>query len=305
MLVFSWIHLLLGLLFAPLLFGCINRVKAFYAGRKGVPILQLYFDLAKLFRKGMVYSQTTTWLFRIMPFISIAASCVALTLIPYSGQPALFGFQGDLILFIYLLGTIRFFMVLAAIDTGSAFEGMGASREVQFALFAEPALVLGLAALVRLTGHLSLTSIYAAIHPLAYSSTFSSTWLFLAMIAVSFYFVFLAENARIPVDDPNTHLELTMIHEVMILDYSGPNFGLVLYSSALKFWILGSLLVGLFLPATTGYWLLDEAINLTGLLVLSLLTGLVESVMARMRLTRVPLFLCIAITLSILALFLQ
>lgn len=296
-----WIHIVLALGLSPLLFGCINRVKAFFAGRKGVPLLQLYYDLIKLIRKGTVYSRTTTGIFKLMPIIMIITLLVALALVPFGGQPALFQFDGDLILFIYLLGMIRFFMVLAALDTGSAFEGMGASREVAFALFAEPALMIGLAALIRLTGHLSLTSVYQALH----TSGSVSVWLYLALVAIGFYFVFLAENARVPVDDPNTHLELTMIHEVMILDYSGPNFGLVLYGSALKFWILGSLLIGLLIPATTGNWLLDEGLYVAGLIGISFLTGLVESIMARLRLNRVPLFLCLAVMLSILALFLQ
>ena len=158
-----------GLILAPFLLGVINRTKAVFAGRRGAPLFQAYYDLYKLLRKGAVYSRTTTWVFRAAPAIGLAAVLAALTLVPISGTPAPLSFAGDLILFAYCLGLMRFFTVVAALDTGSAFEGMGASREVQFSALAEPALILGLAALARVTGSLSLTGIF--------SGMAGSTWL--------------------------------------------------------------------------------------------------------------------------------
>ncbi|PKN18816.1 MAG: hydrogenase, partial [Deltaproteobacteria bacterium HGW-Deltaproteobacteria-22] len=224
--------ILSGLLLAPLLQGIVNRTKARFGGRRGQPLLQAYFDLLKLLRKGAVYSRTTTWIFRAGPSIGLAATLVALTLIPIGrGAPSAMHFTGDLFLLAYCLGLVRFFTVLAALDTGSAFEGMGASREVQFSALAEPALIVALAALARLSGHLSLSDITAAIGVTSWEVAGPA----LALIALALFVVFLSENSRIPVDDPNTHLELTMIHEVMILDHSGPDLAFIEYGAALKF----------------------------------------------------------------------
>src|SRR5438132_4117243 len=156
---------LLALVFAPLLFGIINRTKAVVAGRVGQPLLQLYYDLWKLLQKGAVYSRTTTWVFRAGPVVGLGTVLVALALVPFGGIPALLAFPGDLVLFAYLLGVGRFFTVVAALDTGSSFEGMGASREVTFSTLAEPALLLGLAAVARQTGSLSLSGMVSNLTP--------------------------------------------------------------------------------------------------------------------------------------------
>jgi formate hydrogenlyase subunit 4 len=297
---FAVLHLLLALALAPLLPGVINRVKAWFAGRRGPPLVQMYYDLWKLLHKGAVYSRTTSWLFRAGPIVSLSAGLTALGLLPLGGVPALAAFPGDLVLVAYLLGLARFFTVLAALDTGSAFEGMGASREVFFSALAEPALLLGLAALGVQAHSLSLTGIYAAIGPQAVAGTGPALLLVAAALAV----VFLVENARIPIDDPNTHLELTMIHEVMILDHGGPDLAMIEYAAALKLWILGALLVGIVVPVRSGWMLLDLAAGLAGIVALAMLTGLVESIMARLRLIRVPQFLVAATVFSILALVL-
>ncbi|RPI20948.1 MAG: hydrogenase, partial [Acidobacteria bacterium] len=147
----NWLSVPLALLLAPLLPGVINRTKAFFAGRNGQPLLQAYFDVVKLFRKGAVYSRTTTWVFRAGPIVTTAALLTLVPLSPFGGQEAPLSFTGDIIVFCALLGLARFFTVIAALDTGSAFEGMGASREVLFGALAEPALYLALAALVRHT----------------------------------------------------------------------------------------------------------------------------------------------------------
>ncbi|MCE5243321.1 MAG: NADH-quinone oxidoreductase subunit H [Desulfobacteraceae bacterium] len=301
--------LLLALILAPLLPGIINRTKAFFAGRKGPSLLQLYYDLAKLLRKGAVYSRTTSWLFRAGPVVGLASVVSALFVLPLGGSPAPLVFAGDFILMAYLLGVMRFFTVLAALDTGSAFEGMGASREAQFSALAEPALFLGLAAIARASqtagqtesiGFLSLSEMYGRLS--------IDVWLqsgpALLLVAGALLVIFLAENSRIPVDDPNTHLELTMIHEVMVLDHGGPDFAMIQYGAALKMWLIGSLLSGLLVPVRTGNPWLDGVAVVCGLLILAVLTGVVESTMARLRLLRVPQLLVSAGFLSTLALVL-
>lgn len=296
-----YVNIFVAFIFSPLLFGIINRTKAFFAGRKGQPILQLYYDLGKLMKKDAVYSSTTTWIFKAGPMIGLASLFVAMMLVPYGGRNnAFFAFNGDLILFIYCLGLLRFFMVLSALDTGSSFEGMGASREVQFALLAEPALFLGLTVLARQTGQISLSSIYSHLT----FETWKSAGPILALVTGAILIVFLAENSRIPVDDPNTHLELTMIHEVMVLDHSGVDMGFILYAAALKFWLLGALLVGLIVPIRTENGELNTALFLIGMILLSIIVGIIESVMARLRLLKVPHLLAAALSLSILALIL-
>jgi len=285
----AFVHLLLALVLAPLLLGVINRAKALFAGRNGQPLLQLYYDLAKLLRKGAVYSRTTSGVFRAGPIAGLAAVVAALAIVPFAGTGAPVSFAGDLVLFAYLFGLMRFFTVIAALDTGSAFEGMGASREVQFAALAEPVLFLALAALARQAGSLSLTGILGAVTPAG------PAW---ALVAVALLVVLLAENARIPVDDPNTHLELTMIHEVMVLDHGGPDFAFILYGAALKLWVLGALLVGVVLPGE------NILLSLVAMLALAVAVGVIESTMARLRLLRVPQLLVGAGALAALALIL-
>ena len=286
----SFVNFGLGLVLAPLLLGIINRTKAFFAGRQGQPLLQAYYDIIKQLRKGAVYSTTTSWIFRAGPVVGLASALVALAIIPLGDVPALLAFPGDLLLMAYILGLMRFFTVIAALDTGSSFEGMGASREVLFSALAEPALLIGLAAVARKTGMISLSTML----PLA--SAFSPE---IVLVTASFLVVFLCENARIPFDDPNTHLELTMIHEVMVLDHSGPDFAFIQYCSALKMWVLGALIVGVVLPPYSGGgWLIPVATALCGLLLLSITVGIIESSMARLRLIRIPQLLVAAGSLS-------
>ena len=292
---------ILPLLLAPLLLGVINRTKALVAGRTGQPLLQPYHDLLKLLRKGAVYSRTTTWIFRAGPIVGLAAVLVATTLVPLGGAAAALAFPGDLILFAYLLALMRFFIVLAALDTGSSFEGMGASREVTFSALAEPTLLLSMAALAHQTGSLSLSPMYAGINAAAWTHAGPA----LAVLAGALLIIFLAENARIPIDDPTTHLELTMIHEVMVLDHGGPDLAFILYASALKLWVLGALLVGIVVPVRSGNVWIDGLAGVAGLVVLAVLTGLIESSMARWRLLRVPHLLVGAGALSALALALM
>jgi formate hydrogenlyase subunit 4 len=291
------LQLVLALVLAPLLPGIVNRTKAFFAGRRGQPLLQAYFDLAKLLRKGAVYSRTTTWIFRAGPVVSLAAIAAAAALAPCGPSAAAAAFPGDLVLFAYLLGLARFVTVLAALDTGSAFEGMGASREVLLGALAEPALLLGLGALARKTGSLCLSEMVARLS--------TGTWMeaapALALVALAILVVFLAENARIPVDDPTTHLELTMIHEVMVLDHSGPDFAMILYGASLKLWVLGSLVLGLAVPWGAVPAGIAPVAWVAGMALLAILVGGIESSMARLRLLRVPQLLVGATVFSIVA----
>ena len=294
------IPVLFGLMFAPLLLGIINRTKALFAGRRGMPLLQLYCDVWKLLRKGAVYSRTTTWVFRAGPIVGLAAVLAAVALVPFGKMPALVAFPGDLILFAYLLGLMRFFTVIAALDTGSSFEGMGASREVQFSALAEPALFLALIVVARRTGSISLSGMFEKISV----DVWQTAGLSLALVVAALLVVLLCENARIPVDDPNTHLELTMIHEVMVLDHGGPDLAFIAYGAALKLWVLGALLIGIAVPIHSGNAWMNIAVAIGGMLALGAVIGIIESTMARLRLVRVPQLLVGAGVLATLALIL-
>ncbi len=291
---------LIPLFAAPLLLGIINRIKAICAGRRGQPLLQVYFDLAKLLRKGAVYSQTTSWIFRAGPIISLAGLGTALLMVPWGGVPAVLVFSGDFLLVLYLLAVGRFFTIVAAMDTGSSFEGMGASREAFFSALTEPVLFAVLITLSRMTGEMSLTGLYQQVNPILWASSAATIILVVAILLV----LLLTENSRIPVDDPNTHLELTMIHEVMVLDHGGPDFAFVLYGSSLKLWLFSALLAGVIVPVRTGSALIDAAAFLVGMLVTSIAVGLVESTMARLRLLLVPRMLVGATALAAVCVYL-
>jgi formate hydrogenlyase subunit 4 len=288
------------LVLAPLLLGLVNRVKALFAGRTGPPLLQPYHDLRRLLGKGAVYSRTTTWVFRAGPVVGLAAIVSAGLLLSFGGAPALVAFPGDFVLFAYLLGLSRFATALAALDTGSSFEGMGAAREVTFAAFAEPALFLCLAVLARATGSLSLSGMLGVRLP----GTWHGDGPALLLAGIALLGVALAENARIPVDDPNTHLELTMIHEVMVLDHSGPDLAAILYGASLKLFLFGALVVrlGLGFPLASPWAALLALLG--GMVAFAVALGAIESTMARLRLTRVPQLLVGASVLSVFALVL-
>ncbi len=293
-----WVLWSAGPCLAPLLLGLINRTKAVLAGRRGAPLLQVYYDLAKLCRKGAVFSRSTSWVFRAGPAVGLAAVLVASLCVPLGPLRAPLVFAGDLVWVAYLLGLQRFFLMLSALDTGSAFEGMGASREAWISALAEPVLFLALAALVRSSGAWSLSGLMST------AAASPQLWPVPGLAAAALFVVLLAETSRVPVGDPTTHLELTMIHEVMVLDHSGPDLALLEYAGALKLWLLGSLVVGAILPAATGGEWCDGLAGLAGLAVLAVAVGTVESVMARLRLVRVPHLLAGAGALAALALLL-
>jgi formate hydrogenlyase subunit 4 len=296
----SVLVLLMVLGVAPALPGIANRTKSAMTGRRGAPILQLYSDLAKLWRKGVVYSRTTTPVFRVAPVVLCASTLLAAALLPLDGREALMGFPGDLVAFAGLLALGRFLLVLAALDTGSSFEGMGASREVTVATFAEPALYLCFTVLVLATGDLSLAGMLG--QPLAAAWPAAAPSLILA--GASLFIIALAEACRVPVDDPLTHLELTMIHEVMVLDHSGPDLALILYAGSVKLALFGSLIVGVLVPRANLPGPLALGVLVLGLAAVAVAIGVVESIMARLRMNRVPQLLVAASALAGFALIL-
>jgi formate hydrogenlyase subunit 4 len=287
------VHLFLLALLPPLLLGVINRVKALVAGRTGPPLSQVYMDIWKLLRKGLVLSETTTWVFRAGPVVTLVAVAIAGLLVPFGAFSSPLAFAGDMILFAYLFGLSRFFTTQAALDTGSAFEGMGSSREATFACLSEPALFFVFLALAKLTGSLCLGDMLGAS-----SSGFSiSAAAPMVMLCIGLFIILLAENCRIPVDDPTTHLELTMIHEAMILDHGGPLLGLIEYSASMKLLVLESVLISLAMPFKTGIAAADWALFVAESLALAACVGAVESIMARLRMRRVPYLLTGALLL--------
>ncbi|RII26062.1 MAG: hydrogenase [Geobacter sp.] len=294
------LHLVLVLTMPPLLLGVIGKTKAAFAGRVGAPYLQPYYDLARLMRKGVVISDTTTWLFKAGPIITLAATLLAALLVPLGRHAAPISFTGDMILFAYLFALGRFFTTAAALDTGSSFEGMGAAREVTFSCLAEPALFFALITLTRLSGSLSLTPMLNHVTLFVWWDTGAA----LLLMMTGLFVVLLAENCRIPFDDPNTHLELTMIHEVMVLDHSGPYFGCILYGASLKLYLLGAFFLHIALPLSSGNSYLDWLIFALSMILLAMAIGVVESVMARLRLIRVPQLLVAAIILTAFSLIL-
>lgn len=276
---------------APLLPGLINKVKAWVAGRRGPPVLQLYYDLARLWRKGVVLSTLASPGFVFGPAVAWLAVVAAAALMPLGPLGAVAGFRGDVVLVIYLLALARFATAWGAMETGSAFEGMGAAREVSFAVLAEAAVIAGVLALCVQSGRLTLADMLG-----------ESAGPGAALLGAGLFIVLLAENCRVPFDDPNTHLELTMVHEVMVLDHSGPLLAAVLHGAAVKLLFFAVLLVQAVLPL--GHWPAGTALAAlaAGVLGVTVGVGLVEALLARVAFRRVPLLLTSAWVLCVFAL---
>jgi formate hydrogenlyase subunit 4 len=291
--------LLLLLLGAPLIPGIIQRTRSVLGGRRGSPVWQLYADLWKLARRGIVYSTVTTSVFRLAPVVLVATSLTAALLVPLDGTSAFLGFAGDAVAFAYLLALGRFVLVLAALDTGSSFEGMGASREVAFACLVEPGLFLALITPAIAVHDFSLTAMLGSQATGAQVIALPSS----ILVALSLFALGLAECARVPIDDPATHLELTMIHEVMVLDHSGPDWALILYVNALKLGLFAALITRLLVPHSAGAaGLLALSV---GFIAMGVAIGLVESTIARLRLPKVPLYLAGGSALALFGLILM
>ena len=276
--------------------GFVVRTKCLASGRKGPGIMQPMKDIFRLWKKGSVYSKTTSLVFKISPAIYFTSVLVAIMMIPHGKIPGIISFEGDFVMFAYILATGRFMMVISALDTGSSFEGMGASREALFSMLAEPAFFIIIGSFALFTGHTSFYDIFSTLN-------FGSNISYLIGVLATFVLVLIAmiENSRMPVDDPNTHLELTMIHEVMILDNSGFDLGLILYTTSLKFCMYGGLIANFFIGAIPLY--MSIPVFLIILLVFAVIAGILESFTARFRMSHNPQFIFILTSVSLLIFF--
>jgi formate hydrogenlyase subunit 4 len=294
----SIIFLSLAMLAAPFYAALILKVKAFFGGKKGPPLLINYYTLIKLLRKGSVYSTSTTAIFKLGPMVSLCAAAMTLLFLPVAGQPALFSFTGDVILLLYLLGLGRFFTIAAAMDTASPFEGMGAAREAYFPIICEATLFMTLILFYMLSGDLSLAAYFGGAQPQGLWQAAGSPILF---VVIALFIVLLTENSRVPVDDPATHLELTMIHEVMVLDHSGPDFALIELGSFFKLFFYSALVTRLICPFALGNVFLDTVLFFGFLAAVYAAVGVTESVMARYRMDKVPKFVLTSFALAFFA----
>ena len=285
------LRLVAWLVIAPLLPGIINKVKAWVAGRRGPPVLQLYYDLYRLAQKRVVLSTLASPGFVAGPAVAWVAILAAALLLPAGPAGAVISFKGDVLLLIYLLALARFGIAWAALETGSAFEGMGAAREVSYAVLAEAALITAVLALSVHTGSVQLSEM---LEPAAGAGA--------VLLGAGLFTVLLAENCRVPFDDPNTHLELTMVHEVMVLDHSGPPFAIVLHGASIKLTLFAVLLTEAVVPVGTLSPWSAAAVLAGGVLVVTVAVGCVESLLARLAFRRVPLLLTTAFLLCLFAL---
>ena len=289
---------LLAILIAPFFSAVILRIKAFFGGRKGSPLLINYYTLIKLFKKGSVYSNSTTTVFKLGPIISLCSAITVLMFLPIAGYNPIFSFNGDIILVLYLMGLGRFFTIAAAMDTASPFEGMGAAREAYFPIICEATTFMILIFFFRLTGELQLSAYFTGENTIGLWNATGAPLLF---IVIAFFIILLTENSRVPVDDPATHLELTMIHEVMVLDHSGPDFGLIELGSFCKLIFYSTIVSRLILPFNTGILGFDLLLFVVGLFIVYIAIGVTESVIARYRMDKVPQFVLTSFALAFFA----
>lgn len=290
---------MLAVLLSPLYAGVILKVKAFFGGKKGPPLLIHYYTLLKLFRKGSVYSKSTTFVFRMSPLVSLSAVLMALMFFPLAGVLPLISFEGDAVFVLYLLGLGRFFTIAGAMDTASPFEGMGAAREAFFPIFCEAAMFMLLVLFYQLTGSLRMGAYFSGSQP---AEMWGAAGAPLLLAAAALFILLLAENSRAPVDDPATHLELTMIHEVMILDHSGPDLGLIELGSSVKLLFYSAVIARLLCPVDIGGPIANALVFGLALAGVYGVTGVMESVMARFRMDIVPRFLLASFSLAFFAL---
>ncbi len=290
------LSLLLIILAATFFTGIIIRTKSLASGRKGPGIFQPLKDVIRLFKKGAVYSETTSFIFQIAPTIYFASVFVAMLVVPFGQSKGIISFNGDFIFFAYVLALGKFFSIIGAMDTGSSFEGMGASREALYSMFAEPAFFILMGSLALLTGFTSFQEIFSALH---LGSSISYALAVLA--AIVFLLIAMIENSRMPLDDPKTHLELTMVHEVMILDNSGFDLGLILTAGYLKFAIYGAIIFNLFSGTIAYGYAIPMFFAMQ--LFLAFAVGMIESFMARFRLNHNAQFIVVLSSVSLLIFF--
>jgi len=301
--VFQGAEMLVVLLLSPLLTGFVRKMKARLLQRQGPPLLQPYRDLIRLMRKDVVLADGASWLFRINPYIIFAGTWVAASLVPTFRGGLMFSWSADLIAIIALLGSARFFLALAGLDVGTSFGGIGSSREMMFATLAEPAMIMIVFTLALIAGSTQLSTMAAYM-----GSGEEGLRVSLGLALIALIIVAIAENARIPIDNPATHLELTMVHEAMVLEYSGRHLALIELSSALKLLLYVSVIGCLFAPwgiAGPDSGPLALAIGVVSYLgklaVGGFLLAMFETAIAKMRVFRVPAFLGAALMLGLLA----
>jgi formate hydrogenlyase subunit 4 len=301
------VQMLLVLALAPLLTGLTRKVRARILSRRGPPLLQPYRDLVRLLRKDAVLAENASWLFRVIPYIVFAATWVAAALVPTFATGLIFSWSADMIAIIAFLATARFFLALAGLDVGTSFGGIGSSREVMIASLAEPAMLMAVFTLALIAGSTQLSTVAAFMASSAVGLRVS-----LALALVAIIMVAIAENARIPVDNPATHLELTMVHEAMVLEYSARHLALIELAASLKLLLYISLIACVFAPwgvappgAGLAAYLAGLGLYLVKLTVGGVLLAIFETSIAKMRVFRVPQFLGAALMLGLLAALLR
>jgi formate hydrogenlyase subunit 4 len=301
-LVVQGLQMALVLLLAPLLTGFVRKIKARLLLRQGPPLVQPYRDLMRLMRKEVVLADNASWLFRVIPYLIFAATWVAASLIPTFRTGLLFSWSADFIAIIALLGSARFFLALAGLDVGTSFGGIGSSREVMIASLAEPAMIMIIFTVALIAGSTQLSTMAGFLVSSQVGLRVSLALALFALIMVA-----IAENARIPVDNPATHLELTMVHEAMVLEYSGRHLALIELSASLKLLLYVSLIACLFAPwglvpsdAALGALAIGTVAYLAKLAAGGFLLALFETSIAKMRVFRVPEYLGAALMLGLL-----
>lgn len=290
----------IGIITAPFFSAVILKVKAFFGGKKGPPIFINYYTLIKLFQKGSVYSTSTTFIFKLGPVISLGAALTALMFLPVFGHRPIFSFEGDVIFVLYLLGLGRFFTIAAAMDTASPFEGMGAAREAFFPIICEATMFMICILFYKLTGNLSLQSYFAGENP---SYLWNMAGTSIVFIVIALFIVLLTENSRVPVDDPATHLELTMIHEVMVLDHSGPDLAFIELGAFTKLFFYSTMISSLIMPFQRDGIFSPYSLFLgfLSMIVVYGCVGIMESVVARYKMDKVPKFILTSFALAFFA----
>jgi len=310
-LLFCLMNVGLMILVSPLFMGIIRKVKARTQGRRGPPLFIMYYTLAKLLRKEVVYSSASSWIIRITPVICMGIIIVAGFCIPVMVIPASLYGMGNIILFLYLLALYRVMIALSGLDAGSSFGGMGSSREMSLSPVIEPTIIVVAAALASVLGTLNIFDMISVTSQAGIGGIPT-----LILIAVSLFLILIIETSRIPVDNPETHLELTMIHEAMLLEFSGRNLALMELSHATKQAILIGLLIGIIapigiiseetLPGSFPLWMgLAAVLFVVKGSLISVLVGLFESSLAKMRFFRIPTFFMLAFFFSALTLIIE
>jgi formate hydrogenlyase subunit 4 len=289
----SFILLIISAILFP---GIISITKAKMQGRKGPGIFQPWKDIFRLLKKGTVYSTTTSLIFKIGPVVYFSSIFLGLMFIPFNNFPGFISFKGDIFFFVYLLGIGKFLSIISALDTGSGFEGMGANREALYSMLAEPAFFILLATISLINGSSSFVEMYAY-----FDINDTASWVFIVLAVYILVQIAMIENSRLPVDDPKTHLELTMVHEVMVLDNSGFDLGIIQIAGGFKFALYGGIILNLFLSAFDLALIPSIILFLTGQILFAITVGLLESFRARLKMAYNPQFILSLSAIALLA----